>query len=269
MKRYEYDFMVWCEIATARVQYPPDRKKVVAELYGHALDHYDSLLSKGTDPDEAIELTLNALGDPLVLAPQLAAVHPPFWGFFLRTCQILLIILLCLSIIPFWNYAKELDIQDAPTFHEFEVYDPASYGSDTGRTLLHLSQPNLSFTSDGNTFTLTDAALYTYTYDDTVRPVLEVRIRCRSMFPISEDKEFFGPYGDPIPFIARDNLGNEYAFIFPGSRTAVSVQSGLFERTYAYWINGFPTEAQWVDICYERDGRSFALRVDLTGGDAS
>lgn len=267
MKRHEYEFQVWCQIAAARVQYPPDRKKVIAELYDHALDHYDSLLVKGKDPEEAIGLTLTALGDPKELAPLLGAIHPPFWGFFLRTCQILLIALLCLSILPIWNYCKELRLEDAPDFRNYDVYDPASYGGDTGRTLLHLSQPGVSFSSDGNTFTLTDAVLFTY--GDEGKRCLEVRIRRTSAIPASEDQEFFESFRNVLPFIARDSLGNEYSYIFPSSRCAASVQSGIFERTYAYWINDFPADAQWVDICYERDGRSHALRVELNGGDAS
>jgi hypothetical protein len=44
------------------------------------------------------------------------------------------------------------------------------------------------------------------------------------------------------------------------------VLSGIFRQTHECWINDFPADAKWVEFCYERDGRSFSLRIDLTGG---
>lgn len=271
MKRYEYALREWCEKAASLIEYKPDRKKVISELYSHAIERFDSLTARGMTDDEALQSTLNAMGDAYKVAIQLAAVHRPFWGYFLRTCQILLIILLCLSVIPVWNYVSGLNLKEAPNFRDFDVYDTASYGGDTGRTLLHISQQNASFSTDGSTFTLTDAAVFTELRSDgTVsQPILQVQIRQHSLLPAQELGEYQGFYTYVIPMTARDSLGNEYDFIHSGSRATTSVQSGIFTRTHAYWINDFPTDAQWVDICYERDGRSYCLRVYLTGGDGT
>lgn len=264
----------WCQEATEQISFGPDRKAVYAELLSHLEDRRDALMDKGMDEKEATGKALESMGNAWEIAPQLAAIHRPFWGYFLRVSQILLVILLVLGLIPVWNCFKALDLQDRPSLRKFEIYDSASYGGDTGRTLLHLSQPEVSFSSDGSTFTLTDAALITQTTTDgtVTKPQLYVLIRQTSPYPWTErDKHFSFSYISGW-FSARDSLGNTYEGWMdkhePQDHLMYSetVQSGLFTYTHECWINDFPADAEWVEICYERDGRNYRLYVDLTGG---
>ena len=270
------NFTSWIIVATGRILYGPDRIAVAAELRAHLEDHRDGLIAKGMDEESATKEALSSMGSAEGIAPQLAAVHRPFWGFFLRTSQILLIILLCLSILPILNYFRDLDLDHDISYQDFDVFDAAYYGGDTGRTLLHLSQPNISFSSDGSTFTLTDAAVFTeymsYYQQDVAK--LYFQIRQDTLLPWTEHKEYY----DMVPvtgyFSARDSLGNEYPGFFEGYGSddpyisSGGAQTGIFSYTHECWILFFDGNAEWVDICYEQDGRSHALRIHLTGGDA-
>lgn len=267
----------WCEIATCRIRFGPDRKKVTNELMGHLEDRRDALMEQGMDEREATEKALEAMGDAKEIAPQLGAIHRPFWGYALRVCKIALIVLLCLGILPIWNYFKDLKLQETPDLRQFNIYDSTSYGGDTGRTLLHLSHPNKSFASDGNTFTLTDVAVCSSNseYYGANFTQLYVRIRQNSLLPWTEHDEYFDNNFSTITawFFARDSLGNVYKpFMELSAQNSprlytYGVQSDIFTFTHECWINEFPAEAEWVDICYERDGRNFSLRIYLTGGE--
>lgn len=273
MKRYEFVFKEWCDQAASEIKYPPDCKKVRQELHDHMMDHFEAMLAKGVPEDVATNKTLEAMGSAKELAPQLAAVHHPFWSSMLRTCKILLIILLCLSIIPIWNYISGLNPFAISLHRDFDVYDSASYGGDTGRTLLHLSHPDdVSFSTDGSTFKLTDAAVFTEpSYEDRSKTStsLYFLIRQTSLLPMSEHREYRQHTNITEWFVIKDDLGNEYSLHNESGWTTGGVQRGIFTYTHECWIQEFSPDAQWVDICYERDGRNCVLHIDLTGGDGT
>lgn len=274
MNKHEWNFNDWCRKATGLIGFPPDQKAVSAELYAHLEDHFDALVRQGHSPEEAERLALEAMGDPGAIARELALLHRPFWGYWLQTCKILLVILLCLSLLRLGDYTWILTIGSTPNLWGYDTYDPESYGGGTGRTMLQLSQHADSFSESGNTFTLTDAALITTTRDDgsVTAPQLHVRIRQSSWLPQTEHTSYFGFYSVVGSFFARDSLGNHYEGYCGQSDENThymynyGAKSGLFCRIYECWINDFPAEAEWVEICYERDGRSYTFRIDLTGG---
>lgn len=273
-------FHMWCLVATGRIGFLPDRQRVRAELEQHLNDRYEGFLAQGHDPDDAAKMTLEAMGSASELAPQLAAIHRPFWGYFLRTVQAVLILLLCLSILPIWDYITNLNLRDKPNLYPtYDVYDSDSYGGDTGRTLLHLSQPDVAFSSDGYRFTVTDAVMVREYSESQGKEVTQLYflVDQRGQLPWSETERYYNraQYSAVCRlFTAKDSLGNFYysyaeqSLDNPGLQV-VYCQSGLFTCTYACWINDFPAEAEWVDVCYERDGRSFSLRIWLTGGDGA
>lgn len=263
----QWNFRAWCQKATSLIKFSPDRRVVEAELRQHLDDSYESLLEKGLSQEEASAKTLDAMGDPLDIAPQLAAIHRPFWGYFLRACRIVFIILLCLCIIYGWDYQKQIDF--SPSYlQNVNIYSPDAYGGDTGRTLLHLSQPNTSFSTDGSTFTLTDAAVFTKVQENTgeENTQLFVLIRQDSLLPYQERATNVLDLPITAWFVVKDDLGNEYPFYSGGGWRTRAIKRGIFSCVYECWINDFPPEASWAEICYERDGRSYALRIDLTGG---
>lgn len=274
MDRGTHNFITWCLRATSLIRYGPDRKMVSKELMDHLEDHRSALMEKGMTQEEASEKALEAMGSADEIAPQLAAVHRPFWGYFLRASKIAVVVLLCLCIIPVWRYFKNLNLQDTPSLWKYDIYSEESYGGDTGRTLLHLSQPNLSFSCDGHDFTITDACVMSEDseYYGPNFTQLYIRMEQTSLLPWKQQNEFFRHFSVSAWFCARDSLGNEYPGFFDQVQAdtkhvnTTGVQSGIFKYTHILWINEFPAEAEWVDICYERDGREIVVRVQLTGG---
>lgn len=275
MKRHEYSFNLWCHAATILIRYKPDRKAVHKELREHLDDAYEAGIAKGLTEEEAEAKALQSMGKAHDLAPQLAAVHKPFWGYVIQVSQITLIILLVLSLIPIWKYLCSLNIYDAPHLRDFAVYNSASYGEGTGRVLNHLSEPGVSFSSEAGKFTVTDAAVFTTFSDDGQKSntYLYMLVEQRSLLPWKEHQQYFHWFSATAWFSARDSLGNVYNCywdqLFEDSVQlySYSVQSGIFTGTHELWINDFPQDAKWVEILCTRDGREYVLHIDLTGGD--
>jgi len=266
-------FNKWCAVATARILYPPDRKAVYRELRNHMDDHYERILAQGISEREAMQTVLQAMGSPEEIAPQLGALHRPFWGYFLRINQILTAVLLVLALFSMWNYVADLHLYDAPHTHGFDIFDPASYADSNVRILHHLSEPNASFSSEAGTFTVTDTAVFT-TFPDEYHSFTQLclLVRQQSLLPWAEHEEYFQFDGVANWFSARDSLGNIYSCYMDrryqdtNHLNSQTVQSGIFTGTHELYVADFPQNAQWVEILYSRDGREYVLRIDLTGG---
>lgn len=269
-------FYRWCHAATARIVFPPDKEKVYQELLSHLEDHRDALVEQGIDTEEANKMACEAMGSAEELAPQLAALHKPFWGYALRACRIAAVVMLCMCIISGLLHLSDLNIED-PTSRDFDLFSADSYGGDTGRELLYLGKPNQSFSSDGSTFTLTDVAFFTEIYEETGEEL--TRLYClidqRSLLPVAvRDDYYYYHHTIGCYFFATDSLGNYYYSYYetPGNVPHVNPfggQTGLFTYTHEWWISDVPREAEWVDIQYRRDGRELTFRIYLTGGDGA
>lgn len=276
MDRGTYNFTIWCYSATRLIRYGPDRKKVHRELMTHLEDRRTSLMEQGMDKQEASDKTLEAMGSAEELAPQLAAIHKPFWGYVIRACHILLVLLLIVGFSPIRKFFLSREYVTS-AYRGFEVYSADSYGGDSGRTLHHISQPDVSFSSDGSSFTLTDAVIYTKISSATNEPVTTLcfLVEQSSLLPWREHQDYQGYLSDcPITgwFYAVDSLGRRYDSFYERGEddmyiNTYSVRDGVFSCTIECWINGFDyTGVEWVDICYERDGRNYTMRIDLAGG---
>lgn len=260
-----YKFKCWCEKAASGISFPPDRRKVYQELMAHMEDHYDLLLEHGLDPDTAQQMTVEAMGDPWPIAKDLAAIHRPFWGYFLRATRVILVIATLIAVIPLGIFLINTSF-DGPWVHVWDMYSVSSYGGDTGRTLLHRSEPNASFESDGYTFTATDAVVWRH--DESGYTAFYCLIEQFNPLPWASHTEV-GYW-----FWAEDSLGNYYYSHYETAQDEeprVSAiygnmsQTGILTYTYEFWINDFP-KAEWIQIHYTRDGRNEVLFIDLTGG---
>jgi hypothetical protein len=264
-------FMQWCDSATVWIRFGPDRKKVSKELLDHLENHRDAFIAQGMTEQEATDKALECMGSPKDISVQLASIHRPFWGYLLRYSRIAVVILLCLCLLTVGNYTESLYLKDSPTLQKFEIYSAESYGGDTGRTLHHLSQPNVSLHISGNRFTITDAALFTQpTTNDEEMTILYLRVRQTGWRPYQVQKEYYpqNGYNSPLSkFTAVDSLGNKYTHFFDLSNDpamiSYAVQTGIFTATGDLWIRYFPTDAEWVDICYTLDGHNLSMRVYL------
>ena len=262
-----YKFRRWCDKAVSGILFPPDREKVYRELMAHMEDHCDYLLEQGYDEETARQMTVDAMGDAYEIAPQLAEIHRPFWGRLLYATRSLLVIAAIVTVIPFFLFVRD-NFYLPPMWTNWNVFSEVSYGGDTGRTLLHLSEPDITRRSDGYTFTVTDAVFWRS--EDDGSNCFFIYMKESHPLPWAEH------HAAGSWFWAEDNMGNVYGCDY-ARRTddaptlySNSSRTGLFTCIYAMWINkDLPEDAQWVDIRYTRDGRNLAFRVYLDGGDAA
>ena len=267
----QYQFKCWCSDAVSGIIFPPDRQQISEELYRHMEDHYDALIQQGIGKEEALRLTVEAMGDARVIAPQLAAIHRPFWGYFLRATRIMLVLLLIVTIIPLGIFLRKADYRE-PSAWGFDIFDPGVHAQN-GHTLLYHGKPDCSVTSGGYRFTVTDAVVWTYRYTDGNGSNLSRDILCLRM---SETN--FLPWAEHTGvgqwFRAEDSRGIIYESTNthdPASGTpclcAASSRTGPFTDTYLLWINDFElADTQWIKIRYDRDGRDLVWSIDLSGG---
>jgi hypothetical protein len=266
MKHYKLEN--WCFEAVEKIKYRPDRDVVYTELLQHLDDRCESFLSQGMSKDIAVIRTVEAMGDPKELAPQLAAIHRPFWGFAHRITKWLLCIIAIITVIVISFSVHDYFNTRQPQRNESWV----DQSEDPSRTRLLYVEPNCSDSSDGYTFTVTRAAIqkqddeyqdgkaYTTTY-------LALELKISNYLPWAGD--FLGMRA----LWGKDNLGTVYA----NTRNPYSNTQPMYYGTnghdnfttyYDFRIEIEDPEAlTWFELHYDRDGRDIVLHIDLTGGD--
>ena len=276
MKKF-YEFRVWCEDATSGIRYAPDRQMVYEELLNHLYDHYDALVEDGMDHESARKAALEAMGNARQIAPQLAAIHRPFWGYFLRVTRVLLVLSLCAALLSAWFW-KDVVYDYSRSFDGWN-YDPYTATQHEGMyildTRLFYKEVNQSEKSDGTTFTLTQAALWHVDYtnvenDDHDYDHFYFQIEAFNPLPWTKKSEAM----DWVWGV--DSLGNYYDCYHKGIRNYTpyvwisSSHTGFLTYTYNLEITDYRSqEAEWIEFHYDRSGRDLVWRIDLTGGDAA
>ena len=269
-------FRDWSFNATSRIGFPPDRKKVQQELYDHMTDHCEELLLRGTDQKTAEAVTVEAMGDPMEIAPLLGEIHRPFWGYFLRFLRVALVLLLILSLAPVAEYLW--DIYATPMWFIYDT-ETGVCAADVEIDSVQVFQAEDSFRSDSAVFSLTEASLWSGTGSGSQEPFssLTFRIEQVNLFPYGFDRPYFSTVLAPLSWMwAEDDLGNHYySYMERGSDPdsgelylqVHGSQTGLMTYTYEFWVNDFPGEVQWLALHYDRDGRDYVMYIDLSGGD--
>lgn len=258
----------WCVYATDQIRYSPDRKAVHEELRQHLDDRSEDFLAKGFSGEEAIEKTLDAMGDPAELAPLLAQIHRPFWGYAQDVCKWMFRIAAFLAIL----FTIWYTVNHPPNFRYSQPDDDGWY-----RTIAERPYPNITYVhhdtsgavlrDSGYSLSLIKAMTVEYT-DKSYEP-LYFQIRVQTPFPWQRSPEI------GALLWAEDSLGNRYATYLEGrsSNSNYHVYTYFLHTaplTYVYEgeIRGLPDNGvSWVDIHYSRDGRDMVWHIDLTGGD--
>lgn len=254
----------WCSTAVAKIHYPPDRNAVFEELRQHMDDRSNDFLEKGFDENEALEKTMEVMGDPYELAPMLGAIHRPYWGFAYSITKWLCIFIAAVALLTvLWKAFSVFSTRYDKTDHLFDYYE---HTAGDGRHRVVYTEPNAEFTDSGYRVTLTKASLWettngiNYTY---------FQLEVKGYHPRTSEPDFC------YYISARDSLGRKYAsrqhgYKVEDGRIAAGILYHTAPFTWLYDVSlyGFdPEGVEWVDICYERDGREHTLRIDLTGGD--
>ena len=266
---FSREFYYWCRDAVCKIKYWKDRNKVYAELYAHLEERYESLIQRGYSHQEAEKKALEAMGDARELAPQLAAIHKPYWayGTILTRFVAATLLILCLS----WgiNYFLELDVRwiEPKPPEGYALWDPYARG---GEERISHVKPNVSDSSDGYTFRVKEAALWR-TYIDQ---------------PTEDGRESFDALyvkmtiSNPLPWMqesvgahwlwAVDSAGTYYeSFEQVNDKDIPAIafypyRSSLFTWTYDIEFRKTQSDIQWIELHYDRDGRDVVLRIDLT-----
>lgn len=262
------EFIYWCRDAISGIRYWKDRNKVFSELYEHLEDRYDYFIEKGHTHEEAQKKTLEAMGDPLELAPQLAAIHKPHWAYAAIATRILAIALAITCLchgIAFWL--------DEIYVYPQKRWDPFEDGSG-GERVVYM-EPKTKVRDSGYTFSVEKVALW------------------RKYYPEPTDKgEYFDTLfvglkvTNPLPWMreqtavrnmwAVDSTGTYYASYASYEDPAEELpwvhfsplQTGVGTWTYEIGFQHTSVDMQWIELHYDRDGRDLVLRIDLTGGES-
>ena len=278
---YIHDVDNWCRQATKGIKYRPDRRKVHWELYHHLEDRYQDFIDQGFTYDDAVESALHAMGDPKEIAPMLAAIHRPFWGYVYSLCKW---VVAGLTILMLWNMLPFMvrhftDISDAPNAFSYEPYSDTYYKEEyhEWNRLLYVDSDSTA-SADGYTFTVTDAAVWQVTCHEDFSNVtytcprdsyqFHCRLKVTNYFPWIEQSDI-GNW-----FWAKDSLGNYYysecerVFSYDPAIVSNHKRTGLLTYTYdMFSYNYISADAEWIELHYDRSGRDIVLRIDLTGGD--
>lgn len=271
-----WKFENWCDAAVDGIIFPPDREQVHKELLDHMYDHYDALVNQGIDRDTAELMALKAMGSAAEIAPQLAAIHRPFWGYLLRLTRIALIVALCAAILltvgQLWRMQYH-DLADYIGLHPFD--DTINYLDDGIYKRVFYAEPDQIVHSDGYTITLTQAALWHRDYSTPSEApedldTLYFRMEVFNPWPWAEFTDI------ARWFWAVDSLGNTYDCFnesivnFAPYISGNGYHTGPQTYTHDMWISDYRSQdAEWIEFHYDRAGRDLVLRLDLTGGDTA
>jgi len=256
----------WCNQAVGKIYYPPDRDAVFQELYQHVDDRSDSFLAQGMTEEEAIEKTLQVMGDAAELRKYLGAIHRPFWGFAYSIAKWLcttaaILFALAFSLQTYNSIVKQY--YTAPSHNItslFHPYEDTAYGE---KQRIFYEEPGTKFHDSGYTVTLSKVSAWV------------------------NDNDFFFLLNitNPLPWANRphftyritalDSLGNYYTFRQAQNAAEnkdTAVCGSLYQTAPFFWVfDGHllgcdPEKADWIELRYDWDGRDMVFRIDLTGG---
>ena len=248
---YYREFYYWCREAVSSIKYIPDKNKVYNELFDHLLDRYESFVVRGMSEEIAVKKTLEAMGDPKELSPQLAAIHKPYWAYALHFTRFVALVLLALLIG-----------RGVIFFHDQNYYTKDPLGdpfSESSANRISYITPDVKVSADGYTFRVTEAGVWDYG--------AVVRIKVTNPIPWSLEQTAV------MYMEAKDNFGRRYICDTQrGSKTqnyvvVHSERKGLTTYWYDLYLYGVSENIQWLELCYNRDGRNLFLHLDFSGGD--
>jgi len=95
-----FRFHNWCTRAVRGIKYKPDREAVWNELFNHLQDRQEDFMAQGLSENDARIKAMDAMGDPDEIAPLLAKIHRPFWGYAYSISKWILVLILCFALNP-------------------------------------------------------------------------------------------------------------------------------------------------------------------------
>lgn len=269
-------FESWCRNAVSDIRDRTDRERVYGELYAHMEDQYDELIAGGMAEAEAEKAVVAAMGDAADTARQLRKLYPPIWHHLLLAARLVLLFAFLQAVFTVPWYLESLNIQpshldfyfEEPTLSEERLADDV-----ISERRIFYNEPMSRDESDGYRFTLTRAAERCATWENEDGGV-------RDTFSLFLSVEVYHPSlrgetsGALREFYAVDSLGNRYKAAnrsdngTEGPHLRMSChRSDFFTYTWEVQLDScWSQEAEWIELRYDKAGRSVRLRADLKGG---
>lgn len=258
-------FQRWCSKAVSGIRCSPERETVSQELFDHMEDLYQTLTAEGVDPKEAQHRAVAAMGSAEELAPQLAAIHRPFWGMLELFCRRALVILAFITLLSFGFFVLENFFFD-PMLQEFDPDAGLSLSGNLRQT--GIIEADAMASSDGYSISIDRVSLWERSQDSDCRYYCNIQIKVFNPLPWADVPEFSGWYW------AEDSLGNYYYSSNEDSSgkessiQATDYRTGFFTTVQDLWLSPWVSqEAQWIQLHYDRSGRDIVLYIALSGGE--
>ncbi len=270
-------FESWCENAVSGIRDKQDRARVYGELYAHMEDQYEELIAGGMSETEAEKAVVSAMGDFGETAKQLERLYPPVWGRLLLAARLVLLLAFLMAVFTVPNYLRNLHDQLLPppsaTLYFGEEGLLLADGHSRDRRTYY-AEPMSRDSADGYRFTLTRLAERRGSWwneegdlHDFCSLYLRVEVYHPSLW--DERSEILRE------FYAVDSLGNRYEALnlsdFNSDERILGGnphRSGLFSYSWDMWLAGYIPGAEWIEVRYDKAGRSVRLRAELKGGGA-
>ena len=249
------NFSLWCQKATEKIRYGPDRLVVSQELMDHLEDHRDALMKQGLTQEEAERKALDAMGSAQEIAPQLGAIHKPHLARFCRLVSIVAVIVIIVELLGFSAYV----FVSNSILADDEWHKPVGYVSPVfvnqenkaGRRIYYAKPPQRAHI---NGYTIYAKHLAIWEYADQNMIYLELAI---NHWPFVNDLD------EGVPFSIYDNNGNTLG------RQQDERTSGAMTETYM-WRGKYSSDqtVKWIEIRCTRDGEDVVfLHIDVNGGE--
>ena len=241
----------WLRDAVKYVKFPPDRRKVQAELYEHMISRNLDFLAGGASEEEADKLVCRAMGDPEEVGKALAEVHKPFWGYFLRTLRIVTAIVLLLLAVHVLrthsayngsNLSWYTGVRSAYEAH-MDRWIGQSSAEKCGDYRFRLRRAGVASTGEGDRYIPEGDSL-----------VLELRAS-------TWDPGLGTPQLESRKLVVEDSQGKRYEAFVLGSMDWI-----LFSDMVIV-ARDFDPAAEWAVLSYDTGERSFRLPVRLEVGE--
>lgn len=241
---------------------------MAAELLAHMEDHRDALMAQGLSQEDAASAALQEMGSAAEIAPQLAKIHRPFWGYveYVTRCvaYTLCISILFIGLFHISSYGLDSIFDPQKPADSFSHYSQMASVNCVTDSELHASDQ-----FDGYTFTASRFAIWEWREYPGTEGMACIKLDVRDTTPWVDQNLPFENY-----LWIEDSHGNHYyntLYSQEGSKNIAvyAREERLFFTSYELMLFSFPLqETEWIDIHYDRDGRTFLLHIDLSGGEA-
>jgi len=271
-------FESWCENAVSDIRDRADRERVYGELYAHMEDQYDELIAQRVEEQKAEKAVVAAMGDAGDTARQLRKLYPPIWHHLLLAARLLLLQAFLMAVFTVPRYLESLNIQSSHLdfyFEEPALSEERLADDVISERRIFYTEPMSRDESDGYRFTLTRAAERCAAWENEDGGV-------RDTFTLFLSVEVYHPSlrgetsGALREFYAVDSLGNRYESTNRADPNTEApslwmnvTRTGFFSYTWFVGFNYYRShDAEWIELRYDKAGRSVRLRADLKGGGA-